>query len=114
MGSFGVPEVLFGVGGEDFAGARYEVRDIVEFIRVFFEEGAGDDADVEFFCKGAVGVQVLLVFCAEGNKVGIYGVFSVARWRKGGEGDVGYLRGSSVLSGILGEQRDDTLVLLHP
>lgn len=65
MRPFGMPEVFLLVGGEDGAGVGDEVGDVEKVVAVLFDDGAGDDVDVELGSEGAVGVQIFLVLSAE-------------------------------------------------
>lgn len=49
MRAFRVPEVFLLVGGQDCAIVGDEVGYVKEIGVFFFDDGAGDDADIEFF-----------------------------------------------------------------
>ncbi len=73
MRTFGVPKILLLIMAEDFSSVGDEVCDIVEFISVFLDDGAGDNADVELFCESAVCVKVFLGLGAEIDEGGFIG-----------------------------------------
>ena len=85
MRAFGVPEVLLLIRSYNGAIVRDEIRYVAELIAVFLDDGAGDDADVEFLCKSLVGIEVSLVLGAEGNETWVVGnpVGEMVFWEDG-------------------------------
>jgi hypothetical protein len=70
---FRVPEVFLLVLPEDGAIVGDEGCYVQEGRAVLFDDGAGDDADVELGGKDAVGVEVCLVLGAKGGEFGVIG-----------------------------------------
>lgn len=83
--AFGMPEVLLLIRPCDGAIVRDEIRYVVKLIAVFPDDGAGDDADVEFLCKSLVGIEVGLVLGAEGDETRVVGnpVGEMVFWEDG-------------------------------
>ena len=71
MGTFRVPEVLLLVLTHDTPIVANEVGYIAEFVAVFLNNCTRYDADIEFFGKGFIGVEILLPFRAEWDEAWI-------------------------------------------
>ena len=71
MGTFRMPEVLFLILAKDFSFIGNEVCDVGQYVTVFFDNGARDHVDVQFFGERAVGIEILFILSAERDEFGV-------------------------------------------